>query len=873
MTLMLNTGGAGTPATRSLSQADEKTIDNVSVLLFRRSSSSEEGTLSYQAQTSEVTQDDSGTYSAVVKLQQSVSGEEYSVVIIANCGTDIGYQYYGQTKSYVQQHLLYAYTDRWAAKLDGSGEMKSFPMWGETAYEVLGKTSSYNGKKSIRMLRALARMDVGLKYKRTSGGENYEGIENYRMETVHVYRVPKTGFVIPVATNYSDTLVSAPSVPSEVALWYPAAAGSGEKGFIYTADVEGTESGLASGLERSIYLPENSVSTDEKNTALVVGITNLTSGRLSYYKLKMKSNTTSGNTEPVLRNYRYVYSITSITSVGYETPEDALNGMDGGVDYSVLVWNDITADLWASGNYFFKVDKQEVILPSYASNNVTVTYTTNLPANRIAWTWAAGSPKTSALTYTDEQTVSDGIITGTLTFSAPGNNTGALREDVLTFTAGDLVGEVNISQRFVSMAYTLDCSSVQLYGSYLPDTVPDATSHFITLTLQNITQDMLGQEWHLWTDEKSNLSFDATGTFNTVGDMEVVLPVVEKQLASAGKFKLTIYANNNPATICEDAIDITIGFKKKKLLCIEYTEKYYGTGGGSGESREFLNDARNFSLTTAGAFPVDGFDITYINSALAMSTSVRTYLESSNPPDIVINATTYFDNSTFNTAFTNYINRGGVFIWLSETVTIGPINYMYPAIFHTPENVPMAQPTTASNAPGAYVTIHEVVDPSVKKNDPIISGVLGGKKYNESIEELYWGTDATHSGGIFLNIPDNYKDEFAVYSTYDGYYQDGFGTRVRQAAYEGWATFIRSKHTNVVFMGDSGVLADVDPTRLESPYLLDANNQPAIQYNIRNAKAPNGVSNSAIFRNIMAWAVYQAENHGINSGGPDPFGE
>jgi hypothetical protein len=849
MTLELNTGAVHSSGTRSLTPIEEKNIDNVSVLLFRRASSGEEGTLAYQAQTDEVQQEGNGKYTALVKLIQSVSTEEYSVMVIANCGKDVGYKYYGQTKSYVQQHLTYAYTDRWPANLDGKKDMKPFPMWGETSYEVLNKTSSFNGTKEIRMLRALARMDVGLKYKKTSSAENFEGIKGYRLETVHVYRVPNKGFVIPEATNYSDTLVSAPSVPSDISLLQPGITGKGDEGLTYTAGIQGTESGVVSGISHSIYLPENSVSTDSKNTTLVIGITDTISHRLRYYKLKMKSNTTSGKTEPVLRNYRYVYSVTAVTGMGYDTPEDALNGTDGGIDYSVIAWNDLNSDIWMSGQYYFKIDQKQMKLHAQTSHDATLHYETNLPFDRITWEWSKQeAPNT---TYTESHPTGS-TTEGVLTFHTENNSTGKALTNVLQFTAGDLTGSVTLVQASINMAYTIDCDAIKLVGSFMLDSIPDPNTQWIEVKIKDIDPEAVGLTWQLETDKQNGLWFHGEGTITST-EQDVILyadsyngsdgkPLTMKD---GGKYQFTITGNNFKAdgvtkqNTCDEKVTVIVGYKRKTMLTVGGYATYGIWTSVKCSPYYYLTSSINYSFDKDAIFPCEGITIDATESA----STAKALTELNKDPDIVYIAHDFIwtPSSDFGKAISEYVNKGGVVIYTN-------IDNDASSGIRTITDTLVSQGAESNHGP---YTIKK--NSTIPNDDPIYTGKVPGVKNPISLEGRILASD--EAGDNKLSVKAEGKDQFVVYATYKDDPND-------------WR-FVRYKRKNVVIITDGAfALSLVTATGSGGLFAIQSTTNP------RPAKGgylSQKAENCQIFENIMHWAIYQAEFHGINSGGLDPF--
>jgi hypothetical protein len=720
-------------------------------------------------------------------------------------------------------------------------------------------------------------MDVGLKYKKTSTLESFEGIKGFRLETIHAYRVPNKGFVIPDATNYSDTLVSAPSVPGDITLLKPGTgAGQEDDGLVYTADVEGTESGVMAGMDHSIYLPENSVSTDDKNTTLVVGITDLSSGRLRYYKLKMKSNTTSGKTEPVLRNYRYVYSITAVTGMGYDTPEDALNGVDGGIDYNVISWNDINSDLWMSGQYYFKVNKNKVQLHSQASNDVTLRYETNLPFDRIKWEWSSvEAPNTTFVETHPAGSTTEGV----LTFTAEENEQGKDLTNVLKFTAGDLTGTVSVIQSHINMGYTIECPTVaDVHGNYTLNTVADPATQYITLKLTGIDPEAIGLKWKIQTDKINGLWFHGEGIF-TATEQDVILyadAVIgddgdPEMMAPVSDNLFTITGNNISAegivNTCE--VHVVIGYKSKKILGLTNvypvggTSDYYGITGPA--VSVYLKATSNYSLTSGAIFPMPfnyEEDVTGLKNTsadmlknlgyAASGTTITDYDAGPHPDIVFIGYNIRWDNtSAVGNALKNYVDRGGVVI-CGASVHLNPIGVKYGPYCSGLQNL---VDNEISNLDAKIATLHshqiDTREGNIPADDPIYSGIVPGVKNPISLNGMYWEEDRNTGSGFPLTHP----ERFVIYA------YTGDGT----SEYNGQPNFIRFKERNVILIGDEQWMCNTTTHALQ----FDENQRPvhSTGNNVTNYKG-NG-DNAQILENILHWAIYQAEFHGINSGGLD----
>lgn len=882
VTLTLRTG-TNESATR-MSAEEEKGIQNISVLVFQKETSgtTETERLFYQASATDVKPSGDGNYTTVVKLLKSQGDEKYSLMVIANCGDNVGLLFYNKTKAEVQAGLTFStYT--------------SIPMWGETDYLPINQSTTFTGNSKITLLRAVARVDAGLGFQKGTEGdglqsESFQGIAGYALTDMRLYRTRSMGYVIPSPANCTTNRqsVNAATVPPTATIVHPAADGSTpDEGAVYAANSKGTVTGEAAGVIHSAYTFENNVGKEEETTVVVVGIKNLTDNRVGYYRMTLTD--AAGKALAVLRNHRYIFNIEKILSRGMNTPEDALHTTEAGISYSVTAWDTATSLLYISGNYYFRVDRREVTLPAQASSNVTLGYETNLPSNRIAWSW--NIPQQAPTTFKDEQVVSGNTLKGTLTFTTENNDRGKQLVDQLNFRAGDITGAISIVQHFIRMDYRMDCSSVVLYGSYMIDSIPNRMQNYIELDLKNIDPEAIGLTWQIQTDILNNLSFSGTGKFTgTEQHITLYADTIrnaqgQPQGWTTGKPTFTLTANNTVSDTDHSQgptcnVTVTIGFKQKRLMCVGYN-RYggnYGYGAQESSSNLFLTSVNNFSLdnpnnyTDPEPFPVDGLNIAYKASGLWIANDGKAHQELTTPPypDIVIVGDATFQDATVAKAMVDYVNKGGVLILMIDannpSLTAGNSTAYTGLMYKIFEDTGIdfdakAALTVCAPTNGAQSYTGPDVDEMATIDDPIVTGELGGKHYNPSVAGLKFGTD--YLDGARLDIKPGHENDFVIY-----------------ASYNGKPIFVRSKKKNIVWIGDGGFLSNstANPytnngygVSTSCPYAIDKNCRPQPRVDWGYSLPHISVYNSYIFRNIMAWAIYQAEYHGINSGGLDPF--
>ncbi|MDR0987928.1 MAG: hypothetical protein LBM06_00500 [Prevotellaceae bacterium] len=954
------------PASRAVDAdvaASEKSIRSLSVLVFLRQTGKDGKTtdrLAYQAEATAATGGD-GLYATTVTLKRSVAEETYNVMVIANRGETVGYSLVGKSREEVQQALTFAYGGAWETT---DGKNNPFPMWGEYYFGQITGNQSQGANTTIYLLRATARVDVGLNFTPGDGGsadsEAFAGLSGWSLQNVRLYRTRTKASVMPLDQNYNATgkKVTAPTVPSDATLNHAGATGStADGGAVYSSpNVTGDVSKLAAASVHQIYLPENGATPDKETTAVVVGLKNETTGKLSYFRVDIAGNQSTAAS--VLRNYRYIFNITGVNGPGFNNPDDALDAVRTDLTYSVIAWNEGDAsNLWMSGNYYFRVDKREVVLParklsSYAAPEYQLTYETNLPLEEITWKWTTENPS-FGYTATEPTKNSAGDYTGSLLFTANDDNTGT--QDIvnkLAFTAGKISGDVTVRQLFIPMDYKIDCTTgVTVKGVFYVDDVPDAggaysSTHYIEVELSNISSGMIGEEWSMHTQPDagnlSPLTFSGTGKFETIGRQRVRLYMDKALYGTALKpaqklrFKLiansTLYSDDN-GVAC-DEFNVPIAFHRKKILGIGWRDRSgLGYFAESGASRGFL-ESTFFSLNGTQGVPIDGLDFDCDNAivdpipASFIANMVKKVQEK---PDIILASNLTPSPvaggvATFQplaNALVDYVNAGGVLFVYSGTARFpsqSNLQNCWDGLLTWNNSVAISG-GLGSHFQFNYYKNHDfeandggtealkerlLVDP----DDPIYSGNIEGVQYFPRLDAFndpdgnqyaYWGNAVVASGEtgqyakfVDTNVATAPYDKLVIYS-FGGY---AASTNPSTYARYKYFNFFRYKPKNLLYIGDGGWIGTVSKepedsangdtyeaseamthdrpfavewTQTEDGWVVSGLKSKA--YQATQAGQGTGlpgagqVHNSYIFANTMAWAIYQAEFHGINSGG------
>lgn len=277
-------------------------------------------------------------------------------------------------------------------KTDGS---QPIPMWGESDKQPVKPTTKFNSCTKlaygnagqnrnndgvIHLVRALARVDVGVNFAEDPSSDIATGCDTFQIKSVRVYRYATSMYVAgtqATAFNFANNRRNAvPHTPDGVT------AAADADPLVFTAQTAED----AKGYVRNIYIPEieNKTKTKDQRICLVVG-GSYKGGKETYYRVDFIRTETDASgkktTEQldILRNYRYRFNITKVAGPGTDKPEEALITEPVNISYDCLVWDDADIDkIVYDGQYYLSVSKDKFHFGKDAANE-SYTIRTNWP--------------------------------------------------------------------------------------------------------------------------------------------------------------------------------------------------------------------------------------------------------------------------------------------------------------------------------------------------------------------------------------------------------------------------------------------------------------------------------------------------------------
>lgn len=317
-------------------------------------------------------------------------GEQWSV--FASCTADDEGNRVENPLTEARLRLTFATAGKWEVPPTAQ-DFRPFPMWGESPEAfVLRPGATIAG--TIRMTRAVARVDVGVNFRKDADGHfplddmqaqglYKEGRGTYfELETVSVYRTATGG----VCGAHKDNINTDTGQVTDITLSdlyatfgdnaplsYTLAAGE------LTTPDPGADAGADQSnqrcLTRQCYVPEtenHGLEFDDAACIVVGGKYGSAAAKTTYYRIdfavKNPDPDGGGELKPtadsridLLRNHAYVVNITSVAGHGENTEEDALKNQNTNLTAEVVDWDQSqqVGDIVTDGVYTLSVDRSE----------------------------------------------------------------------------------------------------------------------------------------------------------------------------------------------------------------------------------------------------------------------------------------------------------------------------------------------------------------------------------------------------------------------------------------------------------------------------------------------------------------------------------
>jgi hypothetical protein len=403
VTLRLNAPGGfnSSKSTRGLTFAQENEINDVYVLVFNNATPSVLVDIKKAAEVSGSTTTNpstgisgTGIFSVTLPGSTGVGTPTASsrLVVLANVeailnssgiGTDDTSTYIGDDYPTVMDAIYTSITGR----MFPANSTDRIPMWGETDQIVIAPG---NNNQTVRLMRAIARIDVGVGSvtrvsDSTSDVFTWNGMEQdgttpilFELQEVYVISPSRRFAVVPDATVLTAGNPTLPAGTGKFTL-----AESQNLFRFYDSDITGASGGRGGWTSRSIYIPEADVKVNAlgvsgdgdhiNRMAVIVGGDYNGSGTTTFYRLDFAPD--GRNLINVLRNNLYQFNIAKVSGAGYPTVEEAYNSLSMNMDVEIIDWDENKIDdIVFDGQYYFGITRREVVFSPFGGPPAEMVY-------------------------------------------------------------------------------------------------------------------------------------------------------------------------------------------------------------------------------------------------------------------------------------------------------------------------------------------------------------------------------------------------------------------------------------------------------------------------------------------------------------------
>lgn len=409
---------------------------------------------------------------------------------------------------------------------------------------------------------------------------------------------------------------------------------------------------------------------------------------------------------------------------------------------------------------------------------------------------------------------------------------------------------ITIDDTSVKPNYSMACASVKVNGVYKKGIELNSTN---TITLRlNVEAGAAGAKYKIKTSTIEGVYFEGEGILGNPGSQTITLYGHGTPSNTRAKsFTLKTNSSSTPDETCTAIVTVVIA-RKKIATAGNQTYGLTANSANGNNCQALIENKMNFGDDENSIVKYEGLTGLEVNDSSTLTDALFskwTGEDGVTPPmDIII--ITYNVNLNANQIqmATNYVDKGGVLIVLDQHDSQLNAN-LVGSIFGE-----SLSPTVA-NGDCNYVIKLNTID------DEILNGPFG------DIRGLQWGEDFNNTTCL-QDIPFG----AIVYSATVNAFTNVQANSNKQV------TMLRHPSKNFFWCGDSGLIRGGDASdRREHPLNVGTRIINSVSYDKYPIAKMHGyisasntstmpVYNSVLFANVIAWAIRNAEENGINGG-------
>ena len=300
-----------------------------------------------------------------------------------------------------------------------SDKTTALPMHGSLE---LPEITVLGSSANVTLCRSAARIDVKIA----------KDVENFKLQNLYAYFTPSKGYFV------QNTKNSTPNLPTPL-----------DKRTFSTV----TQNNVTS-IENQLFIYENINTLNPKGSTRIVvkgayTAPGMSTATASFYPIDF-TNPEGTKLIDILRNHQYIFNITKVSSLGYNTADEASKGSSANITADIIAWNQSEHnDIIFDGTNYFSVEKKMLTIKGGANVEGTLSVESSIPSDEWEMKWAnsteySKNPSVSSSLF--KVTKPSSSYSGLLTFKTLKSYSAVNCEDILEVKVRNLKIQFTIKQ-------------------------------------------------------------------------------------------------------------------------------------------------------------------------------------------------------------------------------------------------------------------------------------------------------------------------------------------------------------------------------------------------------------------------------------------
>lgn len=408
------------------------------------------------------------------------------------------------------------------------------------------------------------------------------------------------------------------------------------------------------------------------------------------------------------------------------------------------------------------------------------------------------------------------------------NVVGEYKFTVTATKGAETTCDISLNVDAQDIAYTFICNDITVNGKYAPKIAMDATNY-----VQVKVNVQYKGDYEIKTNEVNGISFEAKGTFTTLGEQTVILKASGTPISGGRQiFKITSNSNSTTGNI-SCTFPITFVYRTMNVLVIPGVNDYSIMSSNSKPGGVLMRNTGNFGSADNSVVKIENLNM--IASGLGDANSLRNTINTQKIDIIWISISGV--NRSHEDVLTEFVNDKKGVLLLSQEANLADVSHLIDRI---------GSAVTSSNATGITQgsTVYTQSNLVSDTDDMILNGSFA------DIRNKYLGNDASN-GFYWSKFP---ADKYTVLAT--------------KSNDTNWAWSLKHKTKGFVVVGDGGWLqgsvGTVSTYTNILPTFCSSAGVPLTRpgyIKVNNANERVNSENAFFLVNMFEWAIIHSQEN------------